>query len=494
MKVVSKQTMKALDRHMIENMNIPSLILMENAALGISSIVAGKFGPNTKIAVICGVGNNGGDGFAAARQLTAKGYGVSVYLVGHLQDLKGDAKINADFFGSSIIEVEETSQIQIDERSVVIDAIFGIGLAREVRGLYAEVIEAVNNSGAYVIACDIPSGIDSDTGKILGTAVKADETVTFACAKQGLLLFPGREHTGKLTLKEIGVFGDFDIGRAQVFCGGKKLGRREADSHKGCFGKLACVVGSSGMSGAGIMCAKGALRAGAGLTTIGIPASLQSIYSTAVPECLTAALEDEKGALSYKCVPDLDELMQNKTGLAAGCGLSVCSGTKKAIEHLVKTFDIKKVFDADALNLIAQDTDMLKEKAGEIILTPHIGEFERLSGEKTQQPLEQARKFAAEYGVTLLLKGATTIVTDGTRTAFILAGTPGMAKGGSGDVLTGVIGGLLAGGMDCFDAAQYGAYICGRAGEKAAQLQGEYSMTALDTLNKIGEVMKEMTV
>ena len=256
-----------------------------------------------------------------------------------------------------------------------------------------------------------------------------------------------------LTAKEIGVSGDFDIGDSEVFLGREKLAGRDADSHKGSFGKLACVVGSKGMTGAGIMCAKGALRGGAGLTTIGVPASIQSIYGSAVPECLSFGLEDEKGALSYKCVPGLDELMKNKTALAAGCGLSICSGTKKAIEYLVKNFDIKKVFDADALNLIAQDMSILNEKVGEIVLTPHIGEFERLIGKKIDNALEQAREFAAEYGVVLLLKGATTIVTDGKRTAFILAGTPGMAKGGSGDVLTGVIGGLLAGGMECFDAA-----------------------------------------
>ncbi len=492
MKVVDKQTMKQLDKHMIEQMNIPSLLLMENAAFGISSLVAEKFGLDSPIVVICGAGNNGGDGFAVARQLMAKGYGVSVYLIGKFESLKGDAKTNAGFFGESIIEVKDASQIQIDKCSVVIDAIFGIGLSREVTGLYAEVIQKVNDSNAYIIACDISSGIDSDTGKVLGTAVEANETVTFACAKQGHLLYPGREYTGVLTVKEIGVSGDFDIGDSEVFIGADKLDRRDADSHKGCFGKLACIVGSKGMAGAGIMCAKGALKGGAGLTTIGVPESIQSIYGMAVPECLSFALEDEKGALSYKCVPDLDELMKNKTALAAGCGLSICSGTKKAIDYLVKNFDIKKVFDADALNLIAQDKRILKERAGEIVLTPHLGEFERLAGKKVENPLEQVREFAKEYGVVLLLKGATTIVTDGRRTSFILAGTPGMAKGGSGDVLTGVIGGLLAGGMECFDAAGYGAYICGVAGEKAAQKQGEYSMTALDTLNEIGAVMKEM--
>lgn len=491
--VVSKETMQALDRHMIENMKIPSLLLMENAAFGITNTVSDKFDTDTRVVVICGRGNNGGDGFAAARQLKAKGYTVAVYLLGSVANLKGDAKTNADFFGNAVGQVTDVSQISIPDSCVVIDAIFGIGLSREVAGLYADAIDAINNSKAYTIACDIASGIHSNTGQVLGAAVKADETITFACAKQGHLLFPGRKYTGELTVKEIGVFGDFDIGSMTAYEDGLQLSKRTQNSHKGVYGKLACVVGSRGMSGAGIMCAGGALRAGAGLTTIGMPRSLQDIYSSAVPECMTFALDDEQGALSFKCAPGIDELMEGKTALAAGCGLSVCSGTKKAVEHMVRSYDISKVFDADAINVISKNTSILDQKEGNIVLTPHIGEFARLCGTEITEPLEQAKDFAEKHGITLLLKGATTIVTDGNKAAFVLTGTPGMAKGGSGDVLTGVIGGLLASGMCCFNAALYGAYICGKAGEAAAKLYGEHSMTALDSLRQIGSVMMDMT-
>ena len=494
MKVVDKKTMQALDRHMIDNMNIPSLQLMENAALGMTSLIADKFDTSTNITVVCGAGNNGGDGFAAARQLKEKGYSVKAYLIGKINDLKADAKTNAELFDGNTIETEDISVMDIDSCGVIIDALFGIGLSRIITGLNAEVIKKINSSRAYKIACDIPSGIDADTGNILGVAVKADETVTFECAKPGHLLFPGRYYTGILTVHEIGDAGDLDTGQTEAIYEDIFLPGREADSHKGCFGKLACIVGSRGMSGAGMLCARGALKGGAGLTTVGIPYSLQDIYSISVPECLTYALDEDQGALSYKCVPGIEELMKNKTALAAGCGLSVCSGTKKAIEHLIKNYDIKKVFDADALNIISQDISLLKDKAGEIVLTPHKGEFARLIGEEVSEPLRQVKEFAAKYSVTMLLKGATTIVSDGEKTALIMAGTPGMAKGGSGDVLTGVIGGLLAGGMNCFDAAVYGAYICGKAGERAAEIHGEYSMTASDTLAQIGATMKRMII
>ncbi|MBT3318742.1 MAG: NAD(P)H-hydrate dehydratase [Clostridia bacterium] len=492
-KVVSKMAMQSLDNHMIEKMMIPSLLLMENAAFGITSAVCDKFDANIKISVICGVGNNGGDGFACARQLKAKGYNVRVYLVGKTQELKGDAKTNADTVNEYIVEISDANQVNFNDSDIIIDAIFGIGLSREVIGLHADVIENINNSGAYVIACDIASGIEADSGKVLGTAVMADETITFACAKSGHFIFPGRKHTGELSVKEIGILGEFDLGEMSAYSEGLTLNRRETNAHKGNFGKLACVVASEGMSGAGIMCAQGALRSGAGITTIGVPSSLQGIFSASVPECMTYALDDKDGALSENCLPGIDELMSGKSALASGCGLSQSIGAKKAVEHMIVNYDIRKVFDADALNIISCNTNVLLSKAGDIVLTPHIVEFARLCGETIVNPLQQAQQFAKKYNVTLLLKGATTIVTDGMKTAFVLTGSPGMAKGGSGDVLTGVIGGQMACGRDCFTAALYGAYICGKAGEKAAFELGEHSMTALDTLFYVSDVMKEMT-
>ena len=504
--VVTNETMRAMDAHMIEKMHIQSCILMENAAFGITSAVCADYTCDTRIVAVCGTGNNGGDGFAAARQLEAKGYDVSVCLIGEVKSLKGDAAKNAAYFGERIIELTDEASVEVHlgnlRGSVVIDAIFGIGLSRNVTGLLATAIDVLNASGADIIACDIPSGIDADTGAIFGTAIRAEKTVTFQCAKPGLFLYPGRAHTGKLIVKEIGTSGDFDIPEIVAYTDNLHLEPRQPDTHKGKYGKLACVVMSQGFTGAGLMCIGSALRAGAGLVTAGVPASLQSIVCQTIPECMTFALSDADGSVSDACTSGLDKLMQGKTALAIGPGLGLSDGAKKAVLHAVRNYDIRKVFDADALSIIAQDINVLQSKKGGIILTPHLVEFSRLCGlspdEIRQDPLVTTKNFAAHHGITLLLKGATTIITDGEEVAIVPVGTPGMAVGGSGDVLTGVIGGLLAGAdaneMDTFDAALYGAYICGKAGEAAALELGDYSMTPMDTMRHIADVTKAMTL
>ncbi len=502
--VLNSNHMRGLDAHMIEK-GIPSLLLMENAAFGLTNAVTNKFSTEKKITVVCGSGNNGGDGFAAARQLLTKGFDVSVLLVGKTKKLKGDAKANADFFGSDIVEItdENTADIHMENigDSIVIDALFGTGLSRDITGVAAYIISLVNNSKAYVISCDIASGIAADTGAVCGAAVRANETVTFQYPKPGHLLYPGKAHTGGLTVWKIGVDCGYDLGAMFWAADDLKLQRRKRDSHKGHYGKLACIVGSQGMAGAGVLCACAAIKAGAGLTTAAVPECIQSSFSTNLPESMTFALKDFSGCISEDCVPELKRLMVNKTALAAGPGLSVCNGTAVAVRHLLQNYNIRKVFDADALNIIAQDPAVLHDSVGDIVLTPHIAEFSRLSAQTIEElqknAIDIAKRFAKEYGVTLLLKGATTVVTNGTKTVFITAGTAGMARGGSGDVLTGVIGGLMcggqAGGMCGFDAAVYGSYICGKAGEFAEKAKGELSMSAAETLGNIFRVTKQMT-
>ena len=501
--VVRKKQMQSLDAYMMEQMRIPSRVLMENAAFGITTAVWERFG-KTKVLVLCGMGNNGGDGFATARQLEAKGCEVRVCLVGKAEALQGEAAENAAYFGPRIFEIvsEGTAEALLSGLSghVLIDALFGVGLRREAEGLYKKVIDLVNDSGAYIVACDIPSGIDADTGLVMGAAVHAHETVTFQCAKPGHFLFPGRAYTGKLTVKEIGTTGEYNVGQIRAAVEGLKLLPRDADTHKGSYGKLACVTGSQGFSGAGLLCVCGALRAGAGLVTAGIPTSLQPIFSSRVPESMTFALDEEDGHLSEQCLPALDRLMEGKTALAAGPGLSVSSGAAAAMERMLTRYDIRKVFDADALTLIAQNKEWLAAKRGDIVLTPHLAEFSRLCNltvdEIKNDPLTCAQIFAKKYNLTVLLKGATTLVTNGDKTVFVTAGTPGMARGGSGDVLTGVIGGLMCGGnargMSGFAAAVYGAFICGKAGEAAAQDRGILSMTPADTLANIPVITRDM--
>jgi NAD(P)H-hydrate epimerase len=502
--VVTKQMMRDIDSYMIEMMRIPSPTLMENAAFGVTEAVTKTFGKDTPVIAVCGVGNNGGDGFAAARQLEAKGYVVEVFLIGTAEQLSQDARQNAEFFMDRLIEITDEAAARANLKSlegcVVIDALFGTGLSRDITGLFAEVIESVNNSGAYIISCDIPSGIDADTGAVLGTAIRANETVTFQYAKRGHFLFPGREHTGTLTIKEIGVVSGVNTGNIRAV-DRLKLEKRMTNTHKGSYGKLAVSAGSQGFSGAAVMCTKAALRAGAGLVTAGIPAGLQSIISAGCPEAMTYALCDAEGSLGTDCLDGLDSLIGGKTAIAVGPGLGTGDGARKAVLYMLRNYEIKKVFDADALNCISENPDILYFREGDVVLTPHPGEFSRLSGldinEIMKDPITAAEEYAAKYRITLLLKGATTIITNGRKTALVPAGSPGMAKGGSGDVLTGVIGSLMCGGrqggMEAFPAALYGAYICGKAGEAAAAEKGEYSMTALDTLEHIPEVMKQMS-
>ena len=502
--VLLSATMRSLDAHMSDNLHIPSLLLMENAAFGLTAAVFGQNGKDTKVIALCGTGNNGGDGFAAARQLAAKGCDVRVLLVGKTDALRGDAATNAAFFEGRIIEVTDEAQAkaELDKLCghVVIDALFGVGLSRDITGLHAAVINLLNQSGAYVIACDIASGIDADTGTVRGTAVHANETVTFQCAKPGHFLYPGRAHTGTLTIKEIGTTDGFDLGGLFAVTKTPYLPKRDAYTHKGSYGRLACVVGSQGMSGAGLLCVSAALRAGAGVVTTGIPSSLQGIFSSRIPESMTFALDDFSGSLSDSCIPGLERLLGGKTALAAGPGLSTSEGAAAAVRHMLTHHDIRKVFDADALTIISNDKAMLRDAKGDIVLTPHLSEFSRLCGcpvdEIERNAIVIAQEFAQAHGLTLLLKGATTLITNGTKTALVTAGSPGMARGGSGDVLTGVVGGLMCGGqqggMEGFEAALLGAYICGKAGEAAAHDLGELSMTAADTLSHIAPVTKSL--
>ncbi len=503
--VVRKKQMQSLDTYMMEQLRIPARVLMENAAFGITAAVWERFG-KTKVLALCGMGNNGGDGFAAARQLEAKGCEVRVCLIGKTDGLQAEAAENAAYFGPRIFEIvsEGTAEALLSGISdfVVIDALFGVGLSREAEGLYKKVIELINASGAYIVSCDIPSGIDADTGLVLGAAIRANETVTFQCAKPGHFLFPGRAYTGNLTVKEIGTTGEYSVGQIRAALDGLKLLPREADTHKGNYGKLACIAGSQGYSGAGLLCVCGALRAGAGLVTAGIPSGLQQVFSSRVPECMTYALDEDSGHLSEQCLPALDRLLADKNALAAGPGLSLSNGAALAVERMLTQYDIRKVFDADALTLIAQNKEWLAAKQGDVVLTPHLAEFSRLCNltvdEIKNDPLTCAQIFAKKYDVTVLLKGATTLVTNGDKTVFVTAGTPGMARGGSGDVLTGVIGGLMCGGnargMSAFAAAVYGAYICGKAGEAAAEDRGILSMTPADTLANIPLITKDMMI
>ena len=470
-----------IDRHMIDALEIPGLLLMEQAATAVARRAACLAPEGGRILCVAGSGGNGGDALAAARILLGWGYDARVGAV-KITDLPPDAEVNLRFFTHTrrLLHLREDNlgQLFTGEEAVIVDGLLGTGISRPASGLYAQIIQKINHSAAKVVAIDVPSGVFGLTGQA-PLAVRAQETVTFQYPKPGHYLLPGRELCGKLHIAPIGV----DEGRIPLhlhYVDHYAPAARPLSAHKGNFGRLGILAGSRGMAGAAILAAKGALAAGAGLATLLSCAPVCNAIQCAAPPVMARALWE--GDYVGSC--DLGEF-SGFTALAAGPGLS-----RRADGELIRslaTLDTPKVLDADALNLLS---------GGELrfgantVLTPHPGEFSRLSGltveEILEDPIASARSFARSYGVVLLLKGATTVVSDAEQTYLVTAGCPSMAKGGSGDVLTGMIGALLAQGTPPCEAAYGAAFLAGRAGEAAAREMGEFSPTAEDTVRYVG--------
>ncbi len=513
MLVVTQKQMKRIDEYMIGTLRIPGIVLMENAALGVIGRILKECGDRRPpVLVFCGPGNNGGDGFAVARGLLARGFDANVILVGDPGGLKGDALSNfeiLDALKSRVAYVQTAGEFfeVLGENAgteIIVDALFGTGLAREIGGLQLEAVRAINEMNAFCVSVDIPSGISGDTGAVMGEAVRADATVTFQYPKPGHFLYPGKEYAGELTVTAIGVdercpvLNETDMRAYDSKTPGVFIERRRADTNKGDYGRLMIIAGSVGMAGAAVLSARAAVRTGAGLTTLGSVDYVVSVVQKTVPEVTCKILAGEIDSLTRNALYEADRYMKDKTALAVGPGITENGETQELVNHMVTNHEITKVFDADALNVISRNVDILLKKTGDVILTPHPKEFSRLTELPVAQimadPIKAARNFIEKYDVTLVLKGTTTIVASRERgVSLIAAGSPGMAKGGSGDVLTGIIASLAAQGKNAYDAAVLGVMINGIAGEMAAEEMGEYSMTAGDTVGMIGRAMDVLT-
>ncbi len=506
--VLNSREMRSVDEYMIETMRIPGLLLMENAAMGVCARIERDFDNTSAVHVFCGTGNNGGDGLAVARILLIRGYDVYVAIIGEKDKMTDDARANYAMFENMdrrarfFEDAAPLSEWSMPRADVVVDALFGTGLARNVEGVHRAAIEHINSCSAFTLAVDIPSGINADTGAVMGAAVVADATVTFQYPKVGHFLFPGRGHAGELDIVKIGVDKGCAVparaGLYAISSGDEDLvlDKRPVDANKGNFGKAAIIAGSRGMAGAAVLCAQAAYRAGAGLVTVASVEEVVSIVQQSAPEATCKILSGEDGQLNRRSAFDAARMLKGKTALAIGPGIGSGAELSEAVFEIIKNHPITKVIDADAINALADNTDVLLETEGDVILTPHVKEFSRITDKSVEEiladPLGLARDFAKKYGVTLLLKGATTIVASGEgQAALVCAGSPGMAKGGSGDVLTGVITGLAAQGKSAFESAVMGAYFAASAGELATEKYGEYSMTPMDTIYFIGEVMKK---
>jgi NAD(P)H-hydrate epimerase len=505
---VTAAQMREMDRVTIEEIGIPGPVLMETAGRRIAESIAelaAEIGGPIRVAAICGAGNNGGDGFVCARVLREIGVDAAVYLAMPAAKVGGDAALHLRAYrnaGGPVIAIDGAESLEREAASirsadVICDALFGTGLTRDVEGHLAEVVELINRSDAVVVAADIPSGLSADTGQTLGVAVQADITVTMAFAKVGLVSDPGFVAAGELRIAEIGIPRSLAETAAVATAvmspadAAALIPPIFAADHKGRRGHLLVVAGSPGKRGAGRLCARGALRSGAGLVTLasGGPEEI------AVPDpVMSIALDTARSA-------EHETLLAGRDAVAIGPGLPTDAWGAALVRDLLAASSVPAVIDADGLNHLAGDLDAVKRLEIPVVLTPHPGEAARLleisTAEVQSDRLSAARALAARTGAVCVLKGARTLVCDG-RSAEGFAtinptGNPGMATAGSGDVLTGVIGALLAQGLDAGDAARLGVFVHGLAGDLAAGDLGVRSVTASDIAEALAAAFESLS-
>ena len=505
--VFTAAEMRAVDARAIAELGIPGPRLMENAGAGAAHVISCEFAAirGKRVLILCGKGNNGGDGFVVARRLKAQGARVQVLLIGRRGDVKGDAALALKRWRGRIEEIAAESQLRalgpaLAQADVLVDALLGTGLTGPAHGLVAEAIGAVNAAGRPVVSLDLPSGLGSDHGALLGPTVKATLTATFAGYKRSLLLHPGASHAGRVAIIDIGIppaevergIATFVLEEADAR---RHFPPRRADAHKGSFGHLLVVAGSVGKTGAAALAGFAALRSGVGLCTIATAASQQPIVAALGMEPMTEPLAETVGqTVSLKARERILELAARTDAVALGPGLSLDPETQELIRGLVVDVRRPMVVDADALSALGGHLDLLDRAAGPRALTPHPGEMARMLGstvaEVQADRLETVRMFCVRHRVALALKGAGTVIGGPDGRVFINpTGNPGMASGGSGDVLTGMVGAFLARGLDALTALQAGGFLHGLAGDLACAERGEDSLIAGDIIEAIPAAM-----
>lgn len=504
MRVVTAHTMQEIDKRAIAEFGIPGLTLMEHAGRACADEIVSRFGTGGRAVILAGKGNNGGDGYVIARLLLQQCWTVRLLILAEREQICGDAATNLEKLPpASVTYCTAAGQLsdrylqEITQADIVVDALLGTGLRSHVSGLYGEAIELINHSGRPVLAVDIPSGIHGTTGRVLGTAVRATLTVAFAFAKLGHVLYPGAEYSGELIVANIGIppqlmtsVAGYEFLNAATIA--PLLHRRDRETHKGSFGHCLIIAGSTGKSGSAALCANSAVRAGAGLVTLAVAESINSIMEVKTTEAMTMALPDTgSGNLTSSAIPAIEKLLPGKRAVAIGPGLGRRPGTVALVQTLLETVDLPLVIDADGLNALAEDITLLhRKKSKYVILTPHPGEMSRLLGASIPDVeairISVAQEFARTYDVYLVLKGARTIIAAPNGDIAINgSGNPGMASGGMGDVLTGIIVALLGQGCSAWNAACTGVFIHGYAADMVALQQGEIGMTATDVHEKL---------
>jgi hydroxyethylthiazole kinase-like uncharacterized protein yjeF len=513
MKLVNSSQMRNLDKKTIEKVGIPGVELMEKAGRGCAEValeMLGGIAKGKKVLIFCGRGNNGGDGFVIGRYLKKWGGKVSFFLCADKKEVKGDAKTNLDRVKKLKIPIKEILQSkdipQKLEADLIVDALFGTGFQGEITGYIAEVINLINSSKIPVLAVDIPSGLNADTGEFSTICIQAQRTVTMGLPKIGQFFFPGKSFCGKTTVVDIGIPSnliceeDIDLNLITPQEVKKLLPQRRGDAYKGDCGKVFLLAGSTGLTGSAALASLSCLKAGAGMALLGIPQSLNSIMEVKVTEVMTKPLPDvkKKGVLALRGLGEINILMKWANCLAIGPGLGQHFETIELVQRLIKRIDLPTVMDADGLNALAKDVSILKQRNFSLILTPHIGELSRMNKipieEIAKDRIKYAKNFSEEYNCFLVFKGAPTIVAEPSGQVYVNStGNPGMATAGSGDVLTGIIVGFLAQGLTPLDSAIAGVYIHGLAGDLACEEKGVMGLVASDIMEKIPEAILKLT-
>lgn len=506
--IVTAGEMREYDRNTIQHFGMPSMVLMERAALAVAEEIEKRSVPGMQVLIVAGCGNNGGDGIAAGRILRQHGYAVDFCLIGDREKCSGETKAQCGMIEKYGCPLQD--KIGNKEYDIIVDALFGIGLSRNLEGQFAKAVQEINESKAFVCSVDIPSGIHTDSGEIMGEAVKANLTVTFAFKKPGHILYPGCGYCGEIICGDIGITQESFLGqnpKIYTFYGAPLDGMpdRNGDGNKGTFGKVLVIAGSAGMSGACELCARSVYRMGAGMVKILTPEENRIIVQTNLPEALLSTYQVQEagktetaGDLRQRLEKDMEWADCILIGPGIGKGREACAMLEQVLAESKKPL----VIDADGLNLLAENENLrqllkgcIKEKR-DVVLTPHLAEFARLFGSTVEDIkrnlLHRPKEMAEKYGCIVVCKDARTVVAAPSSKEIYLntSGNDGMATAGMGDVLTGVIGGLMAQGMDGRKAACLGVYIHGKAGDEAAKIKGRYGLMARDVINGLSEVLK----
>ncbi|APC79873.1 NAD(P)H-hydrate dehydratase [Clostridium botulinum] len=497
MRITSSENFRKVDNYSIENIGIPSIVLMENAALKIVSNIDLQL--NNRFVIVCGKGNNGGDGLAVARHLHCLNKEVEVFIIEKSKNGTKDFKINYNILKNmnlnikTIRDYEDLDYLResIMKSDMVLDAIFGIGLSRKIEGIYKDTISVINENSKSTLAIDVPSGLNANTGEIEGVCIEANTTVSFEMYKEGFLTYYRDKYLGNIIIESIGIPREvLDLFSNDLYIIDKYMFKnnfkeRNKYAYKGDFGKALIIAGSKGFSGAAYLCTEAAVKSGTGLVTLATSNDIQNILSSKLEEAMTISYEDSK---------DVKNIMGKSSCIAIGPGMGKNNNTEELLRKIIRDYNKTMVIDADGINVLENNLDIIKKANGEIVLTPHLGEFSRITGYDIdyikENRLKLAKEFAKENKIILLLKGYNTIITNGKEVFVNSTGNSAMASGGMGDCLTGIITSFIAQGYDPLEATCLAAYLHGYCGEKLSSKM--FCVNATHVLDYIPFAIKEL--